>query len=159
MEGAEKSDGGTKGGGTKVLEGMMEEFRREQEERDGRWQEEKRSLMERIERLEKRVVELIEEGNERVIERNGSLEEKLKRLEKGMEVRERKERRRNVVVRELEVREGKRREAVEGLFKEIGTEIMIEEVNKVGGIHGKEIWQVISGNEDQKREARTEKQL
>lgn len=137
----------------------MEEFRREQEERDGRWQEEKRSLMERIEKLEKRVVELMEEGNGRVIERNGSLEEKLKRLEKGMEVRERKERRRNVVVRELKVREGKRREAVEGLFKEIGTEVMMEKVNKVGGIHGKEIWQVISGNEDQKREARTEKQL
>lgn len=142
-----------------MLEGMMEEFRREQEERDGRWQEEKRSLMEKIERLEKRVVELMEEGNGRVIERNGSLEEKLKRLEKGMEVRERKERRRNVVVRELEVREEKRREAVEGLFKEIGTEVMMEEVNKVGGIHGKEIWQVISRNEDQKREARTEKQL
>lgn len=142
-----------------MLEGMMEEFRREQEERDGRWQEEKRSLMERIEKLEKRVVELMEEGNGRVIERNGSLEEKLKRLEKGMEVREKKERRRNVVVRELEIREGKRREAEEGLFKEIGTEVMMEEVNKVGGIHGKEIWQVISGNEDQKREARTEKQL
>lgn len=133
-----------------MLEGMMEEFRREQEERNGRWQEEKRSLMERIERLEKRVVELMEEGNGRVIEKNGSLEEKLKRLEKEMEVRERKERRRNVVVRELEVREGKRREAVEGLFKEIGTEVMMEEVNKVGGIHGKEIWQVISGNKDQK---------
>lgn len=44
MEGAEKSDGGTKGGGgIKVLEGMMEEFRREHEEMDGRWQEEKRS--------------------------------------------------------------------------------------------------------------------
>lgn len=142
-----------------MLEGMMEEFRREQEERDGRWQEEKRSLMERIEKLEKRVVELMKEGNGRVIERNGSLEEKLKRLEKGMEVRERKERRRNVVVRELEVREEKRREAVEGLFKEIGTEVMMEEVNKVGGIHGKEIWQVISGNENQKRKARTEKQL
>lgn len=83
-----------------MLEGMMEEFRREQEERDGRWQEEKRSLMERIERLEKRVVELMEEGNGRVIERNGSLEEKLKRLEKRMEVRKRKERRKNVVVRE-----------------------------------------------------------
>lgn len=104
--------------------------------------------MERIERLEKRVVELMEEENGRVIERNGSLEEKLKRLEKRMEVRERKERRKNVVVRELEVREGKRREAVEGLFKEICTEVMMEEVNKVGGIHGKEIWQVISGNED-----------
>lgn len=117
--------------------------------------------MERIEKLEKRVVELMEEGNGRVIERNGSLEEKLKRLEKGMEVRERKERRRNVVVRELEVREGKRREAVEGLFKEIGTEVIMEKVNKVGGIHGKEIWQMIrkSGNENQKREARTEKQL
>lgn len=82
----------------------------------------------------------MEEGNGRVIERNGSLEEKLKRLEKRMEVRERKERRRNVVVRELEVREGKRREAVERLFKEIGTDVMMEEVNKVGGIHGKEIW-------------------
>lgn len=119
-----------------MLEGMMEEFRREQEERDGRWQEEKRSLMERIEKLEKRVVELMEEGNGRVIERNGSLEEKLKRLEKGMEVRERKERRRNVVVRELEVREGKRREAVEGLFKKIGTEVIMEEVNKVGAREG-----------------------
>lgn len=47
-------------------------------------------------------------------------------------MRERKERRKNVVVRGLEVREGKRREAMEDLFKEIGTEVMVEKVNKVG---------------------------
>lgn len=46
-------------------------------------------------------------------------EGKLKRLELDIEMREKKERRRNVVVRGLEVGEGKKREVVERLLKEI----------------------------------------
>lgn len=36
-------------GGMKVLKGVMEQFRRKQEERDRRWQEERRGLVERLE--------------------------------------------------------------------------------------------------------------
>lgn len=36
---------------------------------------------------------------------------------------------------------------------------MIEEVNKVGGVQGKKIWQVRLGNEKQKKEVMTKKKL
>lgn len=55
-------------------------------------------------------------------------------------------------------RRGQKREAIERLFKAIGSE-MIEEVNKVGGVQGKKIWQVRLGNEEQKKEVMTKKKL
>lgn len=56
-------------------------------------------------------------------------------------------------------RRGQKREAIERLFKAIGSEVMIEEVNKVGGVQGKKIWQVRLGNEEQKKEVMTKKKL
>lgn len=62
-EGVEKNDGKDVGGekkdqrrriegqkgGMKVLKGVMEQFRRKQEERDRRWQKERRGLVEGLE--------------------------------------------------------------------------------------------------------------
>lgn len=57
----------------------------------------------------------------------------LKGLERRMELREREERRRNMVIRGMEGEDGRRREVVEGLFKEIGAEAKIEDIKIVGG--------------------------
>lgn len=57
------------------------------------------------------------------------MEKGIKELEKGIKVIE--ERKRNIVIREIRVKEGKRREAVEEIMWDIGVKIEIEEVGKV----------------------------
>jgi len=52
-------------------------------------------------------------------------------IERRMEMKERKERRKNLVIRGLEVKEGKRRKAVEDILKEIGVEAKIKEIWRI----------------------------
>jgi len=70
-----------------------------------------------------------------------------------MERKERQERRRNVIVRGIEVREGKRRETVEEVLERIGAKVKIEEVKKIGKGKGliETVWVRLEG-EEQKRE-------
>ena len=65
-------------------------------------------------------------------------------------MREREERKRNIVVRGLEVREGKRREEAEKLLKDIEAKVDIMEVKKVGEDRekGREIVVIRLGNEE-----------
>ena len=146
-------------GGLKVLEERMEMMRREQMERDKRWQEERIELMGRIEELEKRVGAM--EGGERDKNREvgGGMEERMRRIEKEWEMRERKERRRNVIIRGLEIKEGKKREAVKSLLNEIGVEAKLEEMSRVGGGEGSDILLVKLENEEQKREIINKKKI
>lgn len=99
------------------------------------------------------------EREEGVIVREGNLEGKVKRLKLDIEMRERKEKRRNMVVRRLEVGEDRKREVVKRLLKKIGAEVLVEEVVRVGGVQGKEIWQVRLGNKEQRKEIMTGKKM
>ncbi|KAL6416393.1 hypothetical protein ACFW04_011573 [Cataglyphis niger] len=102
------------------------------------------------------------EGN-MVNGREGSeaIRNKLNEMENRMERREREERRRNVLIKGVEVKEGKRRVAVEELFDSIGIKAEIEEVRKIGGSveEGREMMVIRLKNEDQKREVWNKKKL
>lgn len=66
--------------------------------------------------------------------------------------RERKERKKNVIMKGVEVKEGKRREAVERVLDFIGARVDVEEVKKIGrdGEKEGEMILVRLGNEEQK---------
>ncbi|KAL6417641.1 hypothetical protein ACFW04_012599 [Cataglyphis niger] len=102
------------------------------------------------------------EGN-MVNGREGSeaIRNKLNEIENRMERREREERRRNVLIKGVEVKEGRRRVAVEELFDSIGIKAEIEEVRKIGGSveEGREMMVIRLKNEDQKREVWNKKKL
>lgn len=107
-----------------------EEMQRDLKEQEKRWREERKGLIYTIKRLEKRVKELEtgtekEENRENVGKRGkgkGTAEERMKEIERNLERKERDERRRNVVVREVEVKEGKKEEAVEEVLNNLEQE-------------------------------------
>lgn len=83
----------------------------------------------------------------------GFIEERLKKIDRKEERRERKERRRNVIIRDKEVKEGKEKEKLEELMKDIGITVNIEEIKRIGkSRRGKEMWWVRLGSEEQKME-------
>lgn len=61
------------------------------------------------------------------------MEGKIKELEKGLERKERKEKRKNIVIKGIKVKEGKRREVVEEMMKDIGMKVKIEEIRRLKG--------------------------
>lgn len=82
------------------------------------------------------------------------MEGKIKELEKGLERKERKEKRKNIVIKKIKVKEGKRREVVEEMMKDIGMKVKIEEIRRLKGNEEGEtemIW-VRLESEEQRRE-------
>jgi len=78
----------------------------------------------------------------------------MKEMEKKLERKERKERRKNILIRGLEVEgEGERRKAVEEVLEKIGAAVEVEEVRKIGRGEGKTetVW-VRLKNEEQRSE-------
>lgn len=139
----------------------LEESNKQMREQEIRWKEEKEGLLDTVKGLEKRVIELetgmIKEGGQKCPEearkKKGEVEERMKEVEIKLERKEREERRRNIVIRGVEVKEGKREEAVEEILECIGAKAKIEEVKRLGrGREGerKTIW-VRFQNEEQKR--------
>lgn len=57
-----------------------------------------------------------------------SVIEKVKKIGRSIEWKERKDRRKNIIVRNMEVLEEKKRESLEELMREIGAEIKIEDI-------------------------------
>lgn len=57
--------------------------------------------------------------------------EKMRDLERKLELREKKEKRINIVMKEITVKKGKRRETVEEIFDCISAKVRIEEVRKL----------------------------
>lgn len=57
-----------------------------------------------------------------------SVIEKVKEIGRSIEWKERKDRRKNIIVRNMEVLEEKKRESLEELMREIGAEIKIEDI-------------------------------
>lgn len=73
-------------------------------------------------------------------------------VERKIKIRERKERR-NIILKEVEVKDGKRREVVEKVLKIIGVTADIEEIRKLGEEEGKskEMLLLKLRDEEQKR--------
>lgn len=75
-------------------------------------------------------------------------------MEKRLEVKEREERRKNVIVRGIEVKEGRKQEAVEKMLRVMEARVKIKEIRKLGGEKDKR-WEIILmklENEEQRRE-------
>lgn len=112
------------------------------------------------EKLDRRVRELEVKGEEKegkgrkVNEREGRIEEKIRGIENRLEKKEREERRKNIVTEEIKVKEGNRKDAVEGILKSIGVEAKIEELRRLGKNEerGTEMIWVKLENEEQKKE-------
>lgn len=93
-------------------------------------------MVERIRTLEERIKEL--EGRRegkggKTRERGGMMEERIREMEnreEKLEKRERKEKRRNVILKEIEVRDGDKKETIKGIFRSMGVEI--EEIRRLG---------------------------
>ncbi|XP_011881707.1 PREDICTED: golgin subfamily A member 6-like protein 22, partial [Vollenhovia emeryi] len=150
----------------RILGEELEEMKKELKERELRWQEEKRELIGRIEEMEKMWIAKMKEGEgEEKKTKKGEgdkrVEERMKELERKLELKERKERRANVIVRGMEVEKGKGRETFEKLIKELGVEAKIEDMSRIGGIRekGPETWLVKLGSEEQKREVMRKKRM
>ncbi|KAL6421643.1 hypothetical protein ACFW04_014561 [Cataglyphis niger] len=118
-------------------------------------------MEEKIEKIEN--CDIGEGKGSRAVSRgvNKEIGNKIKELESRMKRREREERRRNVLIKGVEIKEGRRRVAVEELFDNIGVKAKIEEVRKIGGglKKGREIIVVRLKSEKQKREVWNRKKL
>jgi len=152
----------------KLLQGELEEIRREFREQKEKWRKEGEQLKKGIENLKDRIEELKGENNgktgdskggDRKSERN--IENRLKEVKRNMERREKEEKRKNIIIRGVEVREGKRREAVEEILKIVGVKVEIKEVRRVRGINEKEGEMVLVklGSEEQKGEVIGKKKI
>jgi len=101
---------------------------------------ERGEVREKIREMEKRM-ENLESGEKRGEWMKGvegkrereEVEQKIKEIERKLEKRERAERKKNLIIRGLEVKEEKRMEAVEELMNVIGVEIKIREVWRIAG--------------------------
>ncbi|KAL6420233.1 hypothetical protein ACFW04_014603 [Cataglyphis niger] len=146
----------------------MEKVRKEFRESEKKWMEKREELKRRIKGLEGKIERL---WNGNIGERKGNragkwgeseaIGNRLKEMESRMERREREERRRNVLIKGVEVKEGRRRMAVEELFDSIGVKAEIEEVRKIGGgvEGGREMMVVRLKNENQRRKVWNKKKL
>ncbi|KAL6433513.1 hypothetical protein ACFW04_006543 [Cataglyphis niger] len=139
----------------------MDKVRKEFRESEKRWVEEREEFNRRIKELEEKMERLgngdtgKREGNKMVNGGGGkseAMENRLNEMKNRIERREREERRRNMLIKGVEVKEGRRRMAVEELFDSIGIKAEIEEMRKIGGSveEGREMM-VRLKNEDQKK--------
>jgi hypothetical protein len=85
--------------------------------------------------LERKVKELEGIGREKrgvkKMEQKGEgeeVEKRVKKIEKSLEMKEREKKRKNLIIKEVEVREEKRKEAVQGILEKIGAKVGLEEV-------------------------------
>lgn len=87
--------------------------------------------------------------------RDKDIMEKVSRIEKSIENRKREERRKHKIIKGLEIKKQKRREAADEIMKKIGVKVDIREIRKVGEkmVRGKgEMFLIKFGNEEQKWE-------
>lgn len=59
-------------------------------------------------------------------------------LERRIEIKEREERRTNIIIKEVEMKEGKKREVLEDVLRVIGVKAEIEEIRKLEGQKAKD---------------------
>lgn len=113
-----------------------------------RMKNDREKMRECIRDLEKKVIELEgtkgkDKGSVEVPERDtrkkGWMDVRLAEIEKKIEMREREERKRNTLIKGVEVKDGKRKNAVEEVLKVIGAKVdgKVEKVKRLGGEEGK----------------------
>jgi len=133
------------------LQEELKNLKEDLERREERWREERaeirgrmRALEERIGQGEKRVEEKIKVMEQRVeglritgvTGGSGNGEggrNTLERLEKRLEMREREDRRKNIIIKGMNTEGGEMRKEVEELLGEIGAKVEIEGVRLIGG--------------------------
>lgn len=147
---------------------MREEInglRKEIKDQERSWREEKEKIRECMKRLEKRIEELEvarRDGKgfkERRIECREGIEDRIKEVKRRLEFQEREKRRRNILIKGIEVKEGKRREAIEGILRVMEAKVDIAGYKRIEGESGKGkemIW-VRLGSEEQRREISTKR--
>ncbi|KAL6420239.1 hypothetical protein ACFW04_014609 [Cataglyphis niger] len=145
----------------------IEKVRKKLRESEKKCKEERKELKYHIKELEGKIKKIKNrdigegEGN-RAVSRgvNEVIGNRLKEMESRIERREREERKRNLLIKGVEVKEGRKRAAVEELFGS-GVKAEIEEMRKIGGSieGGKEMMVVRLKNEDQRREVWNKKKL
>lgn len=71
-----------------------------------------------------------------------------------MEKREREKRRKNIIIRGVEVKEGKKKEVIERIMKDIGADVRVKEIKRLGRDREKDrkmVWLRLE-DEEQRRE-------
>lgn len=111
-------------------------------------------LGDRLGKLERKEREGEEGRKTRGEKDNREMEDRMREIEGKLEKKEREGRRKNIIIKGLEERKGKRRKAVEEVLRKIGVEIEMGEIKRIGGDRekGREMVMVKLGNEEQKRE-------
>lgn len=136
-------------------------MRKEWKEQEAKWKKEREEIRDCIKGLERRMEELGGNGEkelkgvdlkEGMRKGSGIGEDRLREIERRIEMREREERRRNIILKGVEVKEGKRREAVEEVFKVLGVRAEMEEIKKLGGVERRAMLLVKLKGEEQKKE-------
>ncbi|XP_071581240.1 uncharacterized protein [Temnothorax nylanderi] len=143
------------------IKGLKEEWKRSEEI----WKKQREALEERVRKLEEKMEERIKRLEVKIGERkkekkgeagneNEEVVERMREIERKLEKKEREERRRNVVIRGLEVKEGGRRQEAEKLLEGINVKVKVIEVKKIGGDieKGREMVLLKLENEEQKWE-------
>jgi len=116
-----------------IIEEMRRDFKTQRKEREReKMKGDMRDLKKRLEILEQNERQEEEERQRWGEGERKNMMEKIKRIEKSMESREKEKRRRNIIIKGMEVKEGKRREAVEEILEVIGAKVEIKEVRKIG---------------------------
>lgn len=110
-------------------EEVKREMREAREERE-ELKEHIKGLKRRMEEIERREEVGTEKGKEGGKEGEG-IKERISEIERKLERKEREEKKKNIVIRRLKVKEGKRKEAVEEAMKAIGVEIEAKEVWRI----------------------------
>lgn len=126
----------------------LEEMRKELRETKEKWRVEREELEKGIEELKRKIAGMGEEWREIC-----------KKVERKLEIKEREERRKNVIMKEVIVKESKRKEAVKGIFQDIGVRVNIGETRRIGGNseRGTETILMKLHNEEQRKEVWTNK--
>lgn len=135
----------------------------EQGERERKWEEENRELREIIKNLERKLEKLMKEEEVREIEsgrneirgrKESELESRIKMTEKKIEWKEKGDRKKNIVIRRVEIEKGGVRRRIEKVIGKLEVDIKIEDVRKVGTAREGERGTVVVtlGSREQKRQ-------
>lgn len=137
-------------GGIMKIRREIDEMKRERKRAEEKWDKEKEELIERIRKMEKRlmekgkgyeggkveeleaIVERMEIGKRETEERDKNrVEERIKRMERVLEREEREKRKKSLVFKGIKSEKGDTEKEVRGICKEMGLEVEIEELRRI----------------------------
>jgi len=140
------------------LESLRKDFREQKEKWEGEREEMRKNIRELEDRMEVLMKEREDKGKregegEGKRKGNEELENKVKIMERKLELKEREKRRRNIIIKGVEMKEGRRREAAEEVIGALGmkAEIGTWKLGR-GTVEGREMILVKLKNEKQRKE-------